>query len=271
MNRANSTFIIRFFRGVKYWSSTISALGMVVSLLYVVYSSGQNLELVHKTIEQTNERLALQKKSIPSHFTMVYRNVNEFNEQAYIINTGNTVLYTVSAHYGYYFVDSNNHVVAAEELVSLLHEEAEIETKFIDEGLITHADDISGLLGTSREFDIAYLDARKETLVEVSSSSIQNAIRISELLGYEVFARWMIKYNEELSNEEVVRKVYIWMQNNRTEVPQEHNQYNRKDLGDTPGGDRIISLISDYEKNTKEVIFRAELPVININTPERQV
>jgi len=245
----------QFFRAFKYWSSTISAMAMIVSLVYVVYSTNKNMLLVSQTIEQSKEQLLIQKKSIPAQFEMTYRNVNAFHEQAFITNTGKTLLRTVSAEYKYYFVGLDGSVLTEISLKNRLENDSQLFKKFKESGLIIKSGDFSGLLGTSRKFFLRELEPSKESLLEVSSSSIQNAMRISKILKAKVFTRWKIKYNEELSNKEVIVKIFVWLSEQDTNNPLLANLGLRKDLRDVVGGKFVTKLIEHHEDTSKEVIF----------------
>ncbi len=245
----------QFFRSFKYWSSTVSAMAMIVSLAYVIYSTNKNMLLVSQTIEQSNEQLLIQKKSIPAQFEMTYRNVNTFHEQAFITNTGKTLLRTVAAEYKYYFIDLDDAVLTEVSLQNKLKNDPQLFEKFKESGLIVKPKDFTGLLGTSRKFFLRELEPRKESLLEVSSSSIQNAMKISKILKSRVFTRWKIKYNEELSNKEVIVKIFIWLNEQDSNNPLLDNYGLRKDLKDVVGGKFVTKLIEQYEDTSKEVIF----------------
>jgi hypothetical protein len=259
-------YIIRkfkaFFKFVKKWSNTISTLAMVFSIIYVVLSTRENLNMVSEALNASNEQLRLQKKSIPAQFVMSYKNINSStSEQAFITNTGKTNLQKVTTEWEYYFIDNNDNVYLGSNMKRMVQIDADLLEKIVNNNyfnLIRSPSDFDGLFGTGRKFDITYLEAESnnsemnETLLDISSSSIQNAIKLNTILGTEMFMRWRIKYNEELSNKKMITYKYIWFVNDSSLKDTEL----RRDLQNVIGGERIIELISNYESNTKDLIFK---------------
>lgn len=273
MIKRNWTYLVRkvkaSFHFVKEWSNTISALAMVFSIIYVVYSTRINLNMVSEALKASNEQLQLQKKAIPAQFVMLYKNANTPSEQAFITNTGKTNLKKVTTEWEYYFIGNNDKVYLGSNMKNLVQIDTNLLDKIINNNyfnIINKPSDFDGLFGTGRKFDISYLDAKNnsvdnnETLLEISSSSIQNALKLNTILGTEMFMRWRIKYNEELSNKEMISYKYIWFVNAEND---EDDSGLRRDLQNVIGGKRLIELISNYEYNTKEVIFNNVSPVDN--------
>ena len=256
------------FNFVKEWSNTISALAMVFSIIYVVYSTRINLDMVSEALKATNEQLRLQKKAIPAQFEMSYKNPNTLKEQAYIENTGETNIKKITTEWEYYFIGKNDKVYLGSNMKNIVQIDTVLLHKIVNNNyynIINHPSDFVGLFGTGRKFEFSSLEAKKnsrdenETLLEISSSSIQNAMKLNKVLGTEMFMRWRIQYNEELSNEKMTSYKYIWFVKEEDE-----NDYElRRDLQNVIGGERIIELISDYEHNTKELIFKEVSPVDN--------
>jgi len=250
-----------FFHFVKEWSNTISALAMVFSIVYVVLSTRENLNMVSEALKASNEQLRLQKKAIPAQFIMSYKNANTSSEQAFITNTGKTNLEKVTTEWEYYFIGNNGKVYLGSNMKSIVQSDTNLLNKIINNNyfnIISSPSDFDGLFGTGRKFDISYLEAKNknldknETLLDISSSSIQNALKLNKILGTEMFMRWRIKYNEELSNKEMITYKYIWFVKEKNN----ENYGMRRDLQNVIGGKRIIKMISNYEFNTKEIIFK---------------
>lgn len=247
-----------FFHFIKDWSTTITAIAMVTSILYVVYSTNKNMQMISQTIEHSKETLLLQKKSIPAQFEMTYRNVNTYNEQAFITNTGKTLLLNVAADYKYYFIYPDGKVLTGTSIKNKVKKDTLLFNEIRQSGLIKHPTDFIGLFGTSRNFYLSQLEPKKETLLEISSSSIQNALKLARVLKSKVFTRWRIKYNEELSNKEVIVRIYIWINEANTDKYSMVHYGLREDLKRVLGGTNVIELIEYFENNSKEVIFGNE-------------
>lgn len=250
------TFLKTFFFFLKEWSNMITAIAMVISVFYVVYSTKKNLTLVSKTIEQTNEQLMLQQKSIPSHFEMSFKNVNTFKEQAFITNTGKTVLLNLNVDLDFYFINHNDEVLTGKNLPYKLMSDS-VSFKLVSQaGLIKYPLDINGFLGTSRSFYLSILQPKNETLVEISPSSLQNALKLARVLDRQVFIAWRIKYNEELSNQEVTSMQYTWLNDiNHSSKILQNNYEPRINIKDFIGGKYVIDLIENFRNNYKEEIF----------------
>jgi hypothetical protein len=244
---------MRVFRWIKFWSSTISVILTSFSLIYVVYSTNRNTQLVTETIKNSKEQLTLRQKSIPAQFEMTYRSIGTFKEQAFINNTGKTTILNVRALYKFYFIDDSHKVHTGSSIQKKLKNDKTLLDKVIKSGLINGDSGFSGLLGTSRYFFINEIEPKKETLLDISSSSIQNSMRLANALKWKLFTRWNIKYNEELSNKEIVLIKTIWLNDIRINKSSIMNY--RTDLKDVSGGGYVTDLIEDYERNTKEVIF----------------
>ncbi len=261
MKRQNKyiTIIKKGFLFLKEWSNVVTAIAMVISIFYVMYSTNKNLKLVSEALNASNEQLLLQKKSIPAQFIMSYKNINTSQEQAFIRNSGKTHLNNVTTEWEYYFISEDDKVYLATNMINIIENDSLLLEELRKSNYIKYPSDFDGLFGTGRKFAISYLKPinsnltydESETLLDISSSSIQNAIKLNRILGTQMFMRWRIKYNEELSNKEMITYKYIWFCNN------ERNDCDkRKDLKEIIGGERIIELIKNYEKNTKGIIYK---------------
>ena len=259
IHKFNKTLKFNFkkiFLFIKEWSSAISAIAMVFSIVYVVYSTRENLKLVSQTISLSNEQLKFQIKSIPSQFTIDYENINDYSEQAFLINTGRTKLLNLIAEYEYYFISSDSLLLSSTNLMNYIIENYNIQESLRKSGLIQFPTDLIGLLGTSRKFNIAYLYPNERTLLDISSSSMQNAIRLNHIFKTQLFVRWKIKYNTELSNEQIVSNEYIWVNHHSLNKHIIINYGLREDLRNVLGGARIIKLIETYEAETNDILFK---------------
>lgn len=261
MNRQNKylKIIKNGFLFLKEWSNVITAIAMVISIFYVMYSTNKNLELVSEALNSSKEQLMLQKKSIPAQFVMSYKNINTSQEQAFIKNSGKTQLINVTTDWEYYFISEDGKVYLGSNMKSIVEKDTILYKKLCKSRFIKYPSDFEGLFGTGRQFAISYLkqsnnnlpNDESETLLDISSSSIQNAIKLNRIMGTQMFMRWRIKYNEELSNRQMVTFKYIWFCNN------DINDCNKRiDLRNVIGGERIIELIKKFERNNKGIIFK---------------
>lgn len=244
-----------FFNFIKEESNTIVALTTIISLIYVVYSTRKNIQMVQQTVNQAQEQLILQKKSIPAQFIMTYDAINTYNEQAFITNTGKTQLLNVTAEFEYYFIFPDDKVLSALSIQSKVINNDKLFRKIQSSGLINFPDDFKGLFGTSRIFYLSQLDPQKRTLLEISSSSVQNAIKLNEVLDTKLFKRWKIKYNEELSNKEIASTIFIWINDLKKDEHSISNYSKRENLKNVIGGKRIREIIEFYEETSNEIIF----------------
>jgi hypothetical protein len=235
---------------LKLWNNTIMIFITVVSLIYTFYSSQRSFSLVYKSIEQSYEQIIMQRKSIPAQLMLTYKDVGTYKEQAFIKNTGRTILNVVSAEYKYFFITPDYTVLTENSLQKKL----EIDTKMLNTlrtaNLLKDPKDITSLFGIPRNFDLKHLEPEKETLLEISPSSVQNATSLAKEINAQVITKWRIKYHEELSNKENIATIYIWMHKSN-----DSNLSLRENLADVLGGQKIIDIINNFEQNTMEVIF----------------
>jgi len=246
----------KIFSFIKEWSQAINAIAMVFSLVYVVYSTRENLLLLSQTISLSNDQLSLQLKSIPAQFEIDYENVNQYSEQAFITNSGKTKLINLIAEYEYYFINIDSLLLSSTNIVNYVSNNKNILELLRKYNLIKSPFDFNGLLGTSRKFNIAYLEPNQKTLLDISSSSIQNAIRLNRLLGTQLFMRWKIQYNTELSNKKILSQEYIWLNDYSLNLNNMLSYSQRANLRHIPGGQRIIKQIENYEAETIDIIFK---------------
>lgn len=235
------------------WKDTIMIFVTVVSLIYTFYSSQRSFKLVYKSIEQSYEQLLLQKKSIPAQLMLTYRDVDTYKEQAFITNTGRTILNVVSAEYKYFFINPDYTVLTEYSLQKRLERDKELINALRTANLLKEPSDILFLFGIPRNFDLKHLEPEQETLLEISPSSVQNAVSIAKEINAQVITKWKIKYHEELSNKESIAIIYIWMHKSN------NGQLSlRENLSDVLGGQKIIDTINNFEQTTKETIFGYE-------------
>lgn len=248
-------FIISF-NWLKTHSNTVTAITAIVAIFYTHFSTQKTLRLTAQTIEQAQEQIALQKKSLPSQFKMTYKEEDTYKEQAFVTNTGKTLLNQVSAEFKYYFILPDYTILTRYGIQKRLENDAVLLNTFRKNGILQFPSDLSSLLGLSRNFYLKELSPQDETLLEINPSTIQNAEKIAKILNAQVVTRWTIHYNEELSNKENISTLFIWMHDpnlDRLPIGRENSQ--RESLTSVLGGDKIIESISEFEKTTKEVIF----------------
>lgn len=259
-------FKTKIKKSLSYLNKYGNAFGFIVaflSLLFVIISTKENTKLVTKTIAQTNEQLQLQKKSIPASFLIDYESPNQYNEQAFITNTGKTKLLNLTGTFEFYFIFRDGSILSNTNIKNKVFNDTLFYNKIKENGLINYPTDFDGLFGTSREFTIDHLNSNEKSLLDISSSAIQNAIRLNDILESKLFTRWTISYNSELSYEEQVVKEYIWINKFDEQGNSLFDFSPRENLKNVIGGNSIISIINEYETNTKDVIFGRKSTVGN--------
>lgn len=241
---------------LKEWSNSIIAIAAIISIFYTHYATKKSYRLVTRTIELTKEQLYLQKQSIPIQFTVTYKDQGTYQEQVFITNTGKTLLKKLHTEYKYYYILPDYLTLTRYGILSKLKTDTLLFNKFRQIDIIYKANDLTNLFEPSRNFFLLELPVFDTTQLEISSSSIQNALKIASVLNAQLVTRWSIRYVEELDNKEMISSKYIWMhKSNLDRSPMGRKNMQREDLTTVIGGQRVIDVIEDFEKNSKEVIF----------------
>lgn len=218
--------------------------------------------------EQFQLQLVQERKNLPSQFILKYdESIERDKKRAYLVNIGYSTLLDVEADIDYYFISKQDTVHLASILYKTLsnNEFDKIKSKSnkysnrqqlkIDLNEYRELS-IKNKLEPAKEKNIYKIDIKDENsgiAFDNSSTVLSNAIEISEILNYQIIARWKISYYEEISKELKTTSKYILFTKN--ELLTDKFGTDRVNLDDIVGGQRLINLIENYETNSKDMIY----------------
>ncbi len=249
----------------------IVPIGFILSTLISYCSSNISTKnSISSQVEQFQEKLIQDRKSIPAQFLLKYikdeKQSDKNNYSVYLSNIGNSTLINIKADIEYYFISKSDEILLASVLHSSISNELFNElitkTKYksrsqLNIDLNDYRDiDVSNYLPPTKEKNFNQIDYSNDissVTFDNSSSIIRNAILINEALETILIARWKISYFEEISKEKKVVYKYMWFSQDEAI----YDKYGGLvvDLTEILGSQKIVNLISDYEKNSKDVIF----------------
>jgi ABC-type nitrate/sulfonate/bicarbonate transport system substrate-binding protein len=260
-------FYYKYEELFKKRQAILVPLGVLLSAYFGFMLSNISTEKsIESQVQQFEEQLMQERKSIPAQFLLRYDENEKIDlQRAHLVNIGYSTLINISADIEYYFVSKSDFVYLASNLYNSILDEDFIKLK--QEFSFKSRDEIMWALNDYREVipkDILMPELEQNLnkidflnngfLFDNSSSIIATAIKINKTLETKLIARWKISFFEEISREKKTIYKFIWFtENSRIK---DKFKTNRVDLTNVTGGGRIIELINDFEKNTKEIIFK---------------
>ncbi len=247
--------------------AVIVPLGFLASSWFGYYLSNLSTkDTINSQVEQFQEQLIQDRKSIPAQFLLSYVE-NENEEGTYYVNLtniGHSTLINVKADIDYYFYSNKDelflasilHKTLPDNYFSLLNSKYNSRNQ-IESDLNDYRElHTQSILKPSKESNInkiGFGDNNSSINFDNSTSIIKNAIDIKNLLGFKLIARWKISYFEEISKERKVVYKYMWF-SDKEYIKDKYGVF-IVDLEEVIGGKKIINLIPKYEDNTKDIIF----------------
>ena len=246
----------------KYWQlGTIVA--VTIGYTYTTLS----------TFKEQKKQIESRQKSLQIRFQLRFKNINDTNRAMTVelINKSWADFKDVKSELEFYFINEKDEIFPASNMESLLKKNNTKFKKLVDAKFIRCSDStstdcldhFSGYFGFDDDgkvepFQLLSLKGRTKKKSEniafgtISISSFENAEKIADILNMKLITRWKIQYTKEMSEKIQISNKYIW----HHQIIKNKKPYKKiQDLEDIYGGKRIIKLIEEYERTTKNIIF----------------
>jgi hypothetical protein len=231
----------------KIIGNFVAILAFVVATLsfaftaYNVYLSRKNIEIVERNF----------RRDLPTEFSISFK-PEKYIEKITLLNISRNDAIVSKAEFKFYYVFSDYRVLTRQQVKSLIVKDSKLNEKF----KLARLDNIDASLGDRRVFENIEMSAEEEQVItDFLSSTIDNALRISQLLGSELIVRVKLDFKVKDSLKTSSQSYYIWIHGDKPFQTVGREQFTRENLKDVVGGKRIIDSIVQFEENSKEVIF----------------
>ena len=228
---------------------------LIISIIAFIYNSyliSRSVELARKNNEFVERTL---KKDLPAEFNVTFT-PSENSEIIQMENVSRVDAKDIKLELKFYYVFSDNRVFTRKSVENALTKNEQLLKKFQTANLIRYANDIEFLLGRTRNLPIGEIEPEgRRTFDDFPPSTIDNALRISYLLGTELVARVRIDYKIKETLKQRTEYKFIWIHGQKPNQTIGRENLTREDLSTVIGGKKVIQLLQTFEEETKEVIF----------------